>query len=309
MIDQKGENSVSNTDKNQNFTDNIFKELSGNIDFGKKEVEDNEQNKKDKWYYMSLSSNILSIVNIFLVFFIVGFYFYFSVQKDSSYQNSSLIDPFCFLVLGGNRENIDSGEYCYSVAGLTQKFNSKISELKNTIVLGKDKNKGLDNIFYDLYNVENFKSSKEGEFLISNKLNKLKVIDILNDFDKMKDDFLGGSVGDIKCKDIKITGDGELTTTCETFSSTWQIPDERESIGIIGSSGEIGKKDDLIGGTSITLAASFLNFIEKNPNYNFELINKQKVFSSEFAGEGAYVKKTKIDLKLKYNNLKNNLSL
>ncbi len=309
MIDQKWENSVSNTDKDRNFTDNIFKELSWNIDFWKQEVEDNTVNQKDKWYYMNLSSNILSIINIFLVFFIIWFFFYFSVQKDSSYQNSSLIDPFCFLILWDNRADIDSWEYCYSVAWLTQKFSSKISELKNAIVLWKDKNKWLDSIFYDLYNIENFKSSKEWEFLISNKLNKLKVIDILNDFDKMKDDFLGWSVWNIECKDVKITQEGEMSISCESFSSTWQLADAKENIWIIWNSWEIWKKDDLIGWTSITLAASFLNFIEKNSSYNFELIDKQKIFSSEFAWEWAYVKKTKFDLKLKYNNLKNNLSL
>jgi len=31
----------------------------------------------------------------------------------------------------------------------------------------------------------------------------------------------------------------------------------------------------------MTIAASFLNFIEKNPNYKFRLLEKQKEFTSE----------------------------
>jgi hypothetical protein len=133
------------------------------------------------------------------------------------------------------------------------------------------------------------------------------VLDMLNDFDNLKNDFSGGDKWMLNCYQISITKDAVLSVSCDVNSSSWEVSDNNWK-WIIWFSWD--RNSSVIEWTSISAAASFLNFIEKNPKYNFQLLEKQKTFSSEsIVWEWVYVKKTNIKFKLKYNNLKNSLSL
>lgn len=308
MFDQKQKDSAvisAENNKEGNLSNDIFKELSWDLDFWKEKTDLNQDKVKDKEYYINLSLSILWVLNVILIIFMVLSFFYISIQKNTSYYSSSLIDPFCAVILWSYSDK-NTWDYCSSVSALKQDYITKTNELKNWFVLWIDKVKWLDDIFLDLYTLENFKSSKEWEFLTLNKLNKLKVVNILNDFDRLKNDFSAWDKKMVECKNIKITSDNILTASCDIFSSSWETVDLQWGLWIIWDS---WNKKDLIWWTSISTAASFLNFIEKNPTYNFQVISKQKIFSSDFAWEWPYVRKTKLELELKYNNLKNNLSL
>ncbi len=304
MLDNKQKTSVWDTENTpkDNFTDNIFKELSWDLNFWPEKEAQGEEKVKDKEYYMKLSLSILSVVNILFIIFLVLGIFYVKVQKNTSYLWNNVIDPFCFVILWSFQEK-NTQDYCSSIAALSGDYSQKTSEIKTKYV------EWLDSIVGDLYAIENFSSSAEVEFLLSSKINKLKVIDMLNDFDKLKNDFSASDKKLIECKNVKITSDNIFSTTCEVYSSSWEKVNLSSWLWIIWDSWERNDRNNLVEGTSISTAASFLNFIEKNSSYNFQLLEKQKVFQSEFVWEWPYVRKTKVELKLKYNNLKNNLSL
>ena len=102
----------------------------------------------------------------------------------------------------------------------------------------------------------------------------------------------------IQCKNFSISEDWLLSASCEAFSGGYEID-------IKGFEGVDGQR---VSGTSISIANSFLNYIEKQSE-SFVLIDRQKTFSSESVfSEYSYItKKTNFDLKLQYkNNLINN---
>jgi len=278
-------------------SDNIFKELSWELDFWHTQEVKTEV-KKDKIYYLKLYGNIFSMVNITLFIVFVLLFLFVKIQNNPENYSKNFLDPFCFLILSNEMEN--TGDYCSSVASLVVDYDAKITTLKKDIV---DK---LSLIVKDLYVYESFTDSKEIAFLLDKKTNRLNPLDILNDFDKMKLDFSWMDKKRVVCEWFEIQADATLQVNCNVFSSSWEIATWWN--GIIDTSGNI--KSSLLEWSSLSLAASFLNFIEKNPQYNFQILEKQKTFTSaSVIWEWPYVKTTKLQLKLKYNNLKNNLSL
>lgn len=304
MFDNKKENSLEsdweNSKNNWVYTENIFKELSWELDFGKNNDQDEILSKKGKDYYLKILNQFLGVINVMFILFIIWGFLYVQIQKNNKYYSKSIIDPFCFLILW-DLQSKNTGDYCSSLSALDEDYEIKTTELKKEI------EEKLTSLFLDLYTLENFTSSKEVEFLLVNKVNKLKVIDILNDFDKLKNDFSAGDKKLVDCSNIKLSSDNTINMTCDVYSSSWEKVNISDWIWIVGDTWD--RKTALMEGTSISTAASFLNFIEKNSQYNFQLIEKQKVFSSEAISAWPYVRKTTVDLKMKYNNLKNNLSL
>lgn len=189
---------------------------------------------------------------------------------------------------------------CSSVSALNQEYAKKTQELR-TLITSK-----VSSLFVDLYAIENFTNSKEVAFLMSSKENRIRVLDMLNDFDNLKNDFSRGDKKMILCDKISINNKFEMDVTCEAYSSSWEKSDGVGG-GILGSTAS--KTGDFSEGTSVSIAASFLNFIEKNKTSNFKILEKPKVFETQgVVWDGPYVKKTKIRFQLKYNNL-NSLSL
>lgn len=279
--------------------DNIFKELSWELDFWSEEVIEEKTTKKDKIYYLKLVSNILFYVNIVMFIFAIVFYSYIKIQNNPLNYSKTYIDPFCFLFLW-DLENKNTWDYCSSVSALKKDFENKTNTLKQEIV---DK---LVKISTDLYAIENFVNTVEVNFLLSNNNNKLKIIDILNDFDRMKNDFTSKDKKIISCQNMKINNDNIVDVNCSIYSTSWERIDNNWN-WIIWVSWD---RSSMIEWTSISVAASFLNFIQKNSTYNFQLIQKPKTFISNIViWEWPYVKKTDVSLKLKYNNFNNNLSL
>lgn len=296
MFDNKEKNTSSSP---ESYSENIFEELSWELDFGK-DAPVAESKKRQPQDYMKMAITGLSILNVVLVLFFVLSFLYVKVQNNPTYTAKSILDPFCFLILWDLQDRNTSGS-CSSLASLKNTYNAQTEELKNTL------SAKIESIFLDLYVIENFWSSQEVSFLMKNKVDKMKVIDILNDFDKLKNDYTAWDKKQVECAGIKIMNDSTLTMSCEVYSSSWDRVDMSNRLWIIGDTGD--RKNSLVEGTSISAAASFINFIEKNPVYNFQLLEKQKIFDSEMVGEWPYVRKTKVELKMKYNNLKNNLSL
>lgn len=290
------DNSPKNTGE-KDYTQNIFQELSWELDIGKKKAGLEETPPKWKEYYLKLTNQVLSGIMMILILFIALAYGYVYIQKDPELSSSQLIDPLCFLILWDLAWENDV-PYCSSIAALKVNY-----EQKTTTIIW-DIARKLDVLFFDLYSLENFSASPEYIFLANSKINRLKVIDILNDFDKLKNSFTeAGDRKRVQCEGISITSDNLLTTSCFVYSSgTW----EQDSKIVTWW------RDDIVQTapewTSMTFAAEFLEYIQKNPEFNFQLLDKQKSFTLETTTEWLFTHRTKVDLRLKYNNFWNNLS-
>lgn len=296
MFDNKEKKDSSHQ---ENYTENIFEELSWELDFGK-DAPWNQSKKKQPQDYMKIGITVFSILNVILILFFAFSLLYVKVQKNPENTSKSIMDPFCFLILWDLREK-NLSDSCSSLTSLNNAYAWKIEEIKNQFATK------MEALFLDLYTIENFGFSQEVSFLMDNKTNKMKIIDMLNDFDKLKNDYAAWDKKQVECNSIKVNSDNTLTMSCEVYSSSWDRVDIGNGLWIVWDTWD--RKNSLIEWTSISAAASFLNFIEKNSSYNFQIIEKQKIFGAEVVWEWPYVRKTKVDLKLKYNNLKNNLSL
>jgi hypothetical protein len=279
--------------------DNIFKELSWELDFWNSTEDSNkDKNIKDSLYYLKMWAKSFATLNIVLAIIVAISFLYVKVQNNPNLYSKAILDPFCFALLSDDMKN--TWDYCSSVLSLSEDYKLKTEQLKNEIV------SSLSLLSEDIYSIDNFIYSKEITFLMDAKANKLNVLNILNDFDKLKNDFSGWDKKMIVCDSINITKE-YIDVTCNAYSSSW------ETTGfvwwwIVWSTWD--RNSSIIEGTSISVASSFLNFIEKNPSYNFKIVERQKSFSSEtIIWEWPYVRKTNFNFKLKYNNLLNNLSL
>jgi len=69
-----------------------------------------------------------------------------------------------------------------------------------------------------IYENFNFIDSKEVSFLISKTKDKLRVLEILSEFDKLKNTFSPLSKTIIKCENINISSDFTMDIQCSTYS-------------------------------------------------------------------------------------------
>lgn len=274
--------------------ENIFAELSGELDFWVDKNEKKEIIQKDKLYYIKLSWTIVWWINIWVFMILIFSWIFFYIQNNPHFQDKPFLDPFCTILLWEMQEK-NTTTYCSSTAALYSYYTAENETLKQKII---DK---LSWMINDTYIIENFIHSNEVQFLLANKNSRLTPLNMLNDFDRMKNDFSWSDKKQIQCKNIKINADFTMELSCDVYSSSWEG-------WIIWY--EWDRKSGVIQWSSISIAGSFLNFIEKNSKYNFQLLEKQRNFSAEsVVWEWVYVKKTTLQLKLKYNNLKTNLSL
>lgn len=289
MMEQKNQNETNDTGLS-NEELNIFSELSGDLDFWEEKISINQgPQKKDLEYYLKLFWNIFLWVNILWILWIVLFYVFLHIQNSQNQFDKSYLNAFCGILLPEEHQ-YKFGSSCSWVKSLLVNVSWENEKLKTETV------QELNSLVDWIYQMDNFINSKEVAFLLDKKSSKLNVLDILNDFDKMKNDFLDSDKKSIDCKDIKMKNDNTVTFECFAYSSNWDMNIKSAS----------WKK---IEWTSITLAASFLDFIQNNPSYNFKLLEKQTDFTAEsLIWEWNFVKSTKFSFVLEYNNLKNSLS-
>lgn len=285
--------------KEKNDSDNIFSELSWWLDFLNEQQDTfvKEEVKKDVHYYLLKVTKGTIIFNTLLVIFLFLLFIFVKIQNNTNFYSKPFLDPICFLLISDDMRN--TWDYCSWVASLSQDYKSKTESLKSEIV------KRISLLSEDIYSIENFVYSKEVVFLLDAKVNKLNSVDILNDFDRMKNDFSSWDKKMLVCDKVIVTKES-IDVNCDAYSSSWES--STSWWWIVWDTWD--RNSSLIEWTSISVASSFLNFIEKNPSYNFKVLEKQKTFTSDIViWEWPYVRKTSFNFKLKYNDLVNNLSL
>ena len=133
-------------------------------------------------------------------------------------------------------------------------------------------------------------------------------MEILNEFDKLKNEFAPeGDKKIIQCQWVDITKEGILTMNCEAFSPQWFSATKREN-AIVWITGD--RNTSVIEGTSMTVAHSFINFIDKNQDSKFKVLESPKTLETkEVMNVWDFSYSTSFQLKLQYSQTNNTLSL
>ena len=272
--------------ENKNISDdNIFSELSKDI----KDESIEEIKVKDSAYYIKIIANILWYLNLVLIFVITIIFSYNYIQNSDYKFENELIKNNCSLFLWSKS---DSLEECMTITNANKIYNEKIKDLDEKI------SSKLILVVPKLAKIEKLLFSDNIAFLVRKSETKLKPLEILAEFDRVKNDFIWNTDEDnpdeIICKNIKIT-DNILEANCNAYSS-----DRDEWIKWFSWTNK-----GSITGTSITKAISFLNFIDKNSK-KLKNIEKQKIFKLQNSSEKDWLfKKTNFKIKLIYNSSSN----
>lgn len=240
--------------------------------------------KKDIYDYLSLAAGILSTLFWVGLFLIGGIFWYINIQENKELNSSSILNPVCYVMVW-NTPLPDSSR-CMSISAAEELYNNELRQLKNT------QWKEILELLTEIYKIENFDKSKEVIFLQNRSKNRLKALTILNEFDKLRYFYDPINMQRIQCQSITLTGDLVLTTSCIAYSS-----DFTDDIRWFD-----GTYNQRITWTSISIANSFLNYIDKESQV-FTLIDRQKSFTVEgfFSEYTNFSKKTSFNLTLQYN--------
>ncbi|MDD3793274.1 MAG: hypothetical protein PHI37_00480 [Candidatus Gracilibacteria bacterium] len=282
------EKDIKNSGVEHINSSNIFDDFTNDTSLINEVERLKEKEKKDVYYYMSLFGAILQNIFVLLLIFAFIGYTYLYIQKNPNISNKAILDPFCFIINKSGIEIPDGTIYCSSITFTKNFYDYKMEQLRNEQSI-----KIFENITR-LYEEGNLLKTKEISFLINKKNEKVNVLKVLEEFDKLKNDFTGIDRRKIQCEDIAInSNDSSLTASCTSYSQGYER-------GIIGFSGV--KNAEQTSGTSISIANSFLNYIDKNSK-NFIIEDRQKIFNNTIiSGEkNGYTNKTEFELKLKIN--------
>jgi hypothetical protein len=246
---------------------------------------------KNMYDYLSISAWIFSNIFWLSIFLLAAVYWYVYVQENPDNDDSSLLTPICSLFLW-DTPNLNNNGNCTSILYSEKIYTQKLKELE------KQQFTNSLELVEQIYKTENFLKSKEIIFLDTVTKTKLRPLDILEAFDKMKFYYDTNLKERIKCSNFSISEEWILSASCEALS--WGYETNVKWFD--------GTDNNRVSGTSISIASSFLNYIDKKSD-NFTLLDKQKTFNSEgIISEYSYITmKTSFELQLQYNgNLINN---
>lgn len=279
MSDTKTKSKIDST--------NIFEDFTSDTKLWKEVKAQEEKQSKDAFHYIKLSTEFLKILNLIFILWICIFSAYSFFQSRDTLENYSLFEPICGLFLWEVADNVSG---CYWLTAFTDKLKADANSLK------QEQFDEVAPLFEHVYELDNFTNSKSITFLLEKTDTRLQPLTILSDFDELKNKFEPIDKSKVQCFDIVIRDDMTLSARCEAYSSDWD-----SDISTI--------ENDKKSWTSISVASSFIDFIENSETSNFNLINKQKVFDyTNVSWNGIYTKKTDFDIDLQYNDT-NNLAL
>jgi len=267
---------------------NIFDEFATDSSLVDEVEKLKEEAKKDVFYYLSLSWKILQ--NLFFVLFVIGvlLFSYIYIQKNEKFSDKAILDPICMIFSVEWLATPDNTVYCSSISFSKSYYEEKLKELK------KEQSKEILHNITRIYEESNFTKTKEVSFLLNKTEDRVMILKVLEKFDALKNEFWWIDKRRVQCTDITIdTMEKTVNMTCSAFSQWY----ERWIIWFSWV-----KNSDETWGTSISIANSFLNYIEKNTK-DFTLVDRQKVFSSASVSweKNGYTNKTIFDIKLKIN--------
>jgi hypothetical protein len=269
---------------------NIFNDFIDDENLIKEVEQIKTEEEKDLFYYILKISSFLQFLFWLLLVSSIVLFLYIQIQNNAELSDNQLLDPFCFMFTW-EIEKPDDVYYCSSVAHLKNRYNNDLNTTKDTY-----KNQILT-ILQKVYEIDNFSNTKEVLFLLDKTKNKAKVLSILEEFDNLKKDFDPNYDKEkVLCKWLVINSDEKtLSMTCSAYSWGYEK-------WIRWLNWEWEDRTKLLKGTSLSIANSFINYIEKTSD-TFDVVNKQKMFKSEaiIAEKTGFTNKTVFNLELIYN--------
>lgn len=278
-------NKVPNESTKNDDELNIFEDFNSNEDL-KKEIEElKEEKKRDFFFYAIHTWSLLKVMNLMLFLFFSVLYVYFYLQDKEDLFDSQILNPVCSYFLW----DINSWDVsCSSVTHAINKAQAENNTLKNNQFTSVVK------VVPNVYSSLNWFEWEEITFLLSKTKNRLRPMEIIEEFDILKNSFETDDKKKITCVDLRIDNEYKLSAKCSALSRWY----ETKIVWYDWSKWE----NVLVSGTSASIAASFLNYIKKKSKWKFILIDQQREFSSIDDIQDWYTKKTNFDLKLQYNS-------
>lgn len=284
-------------DKDSNHEEIVEKEKSSNIfdDFNQDEslLEEVDQLKqereRDVYFYINKAGSTLQLTFVLLLLLLSILHWYIYVQNmvfADEEKDNQLLWPFCFVLLNWIDYDLD---FCTSVATLNQDYSNKLKSTK------EDQITKLLSVIKTVYEIENFTKTKDVTFLKDKTDNKLKVLEIIKEFDDIKNEFAKVDKQTIQCKTLEIDQLSKvLSMTCDAYSAWYE--------SWIRWFDWKNDPNSLLKWTSLSIANSFLNYITLESKV-FTIIDRQKLFKLENIvwSKTWFTNKTSFNLKLKYN--------
>lgn len=243
---------------------NIFDEFDTNKTLVDEVEKLKTEYNKDLFYYLGIGSKVFQ--NLFLIILLVlcFLYFYIFIQNSETVKNKAYLEPICFI-LNWDVDNAPGDVSCGSVMATNAGYLTAINEQKIY------QYEIIKNILPLVSKQDNFIKTKEVSFLLDKSENRIRVLDVLENFNTLKSNFTKTTgKSNIVCKNIEIDSDKkQLSMTCDAYYKWFDK-------WIVWYSGDSNSQE--VYGTSVSLANSFLNYIEKKSE-NFTLVNRQKVFT------------------------------
>jgi len=263
-------------------SENIFDEFTGSQDIQEELDKNDKKWEKDIYYYLGKFSGFLLTANILLFLTIIAWFWYVYVQSNDSKTEYSFLAPVCNLFLWSTEIYPST---CYGVTSALNEYNTLLD------TLSEQQSKRILPLLWDTYSLENFNLSKKVAFLLEKSNDRLRPLEILGEFDTMKNIFSPTDKSEISCYDISIAEDS-ISMTCDSFSSDWNTD--------IVSVENTTLKTLEWWGTSISKASSFIDFFERYPNSPFEVTKKPEKYGSESFQSWPYTQKTTFRFELLY---------
>ena len=283
------DNTQQEIDDKEINTSNIFDDFS--VDDAQHTNITWEKKTKELVYYIYIVGSIFKWINFLLFFIIFIWFFYITIQKSESdfFHNKDYLNPICSF-LSWNDDIFSSSvlniQNCSWIKKLNMVLDKRIENSK------KEQFKEITKILSKSYIVKNIFSSPKSLFVLKKSTDKFDPLKIFNEFDLLKNQFTWEEVGKIKCDNSTIK-DNVISLKCHAYTIWWtKIPWlnwERTLSNLEG--------------TSVSLAASFLNYLQNSEN--FELLNKQKTFEAKnYFGDWAYSDVTDFKVEAEYHKQK-----
>jgi len=263
-------------------SENIFDEFTGSQDIQQELDQNDKNNEKDIYYYMKKVNTFLHSINILIFLWVICCFWYIYIQNNEEKTEYSFLSPMCSLFLW--RDTIYPNT-CYGVTPTLREYTNRLD------ALSLKQSESILPLLWDRYSLENYNLSKKVNFILSKWEDRLRPLEILSEFDKMKDIFSSTDKSEITCYDIFISQNA-ISMTCDSFSSDWNTD-------ILSVENTLLKTVSW-GGTSISKASSFVNFFEKYTTSPFIITQKPEFYTSEAFQSWPYTRRTTFEFSLLY---------
>lgn len=259
---------------------NIFDELSSDDYKSKKKEVLSKEEKILRW--ISIVSSSCQTIWVLLFIAAACLFWYIKLQSQEEFKANTFLFPFCPILIW---DIVLDDWKCTTVSSLNKEYSDKKTKLL------KEQTEKIIAMLEPLYVENSFTKSKSVVFLSDKSKSKIEVLSMIEKFDDLKTNFWFEK-SKIQCEEINIDSDNIFSASCTAYSVWYED----------GIRWFDWTNDTRVSWTSISIATSFLNYIEKNSD-DFSVINKQKAFNSEDTSiEWTwYTQKTDFDIFLKYN--------